>query len=174
MIKSITDTLADYQLSFIFRKQKKKLEKFNGFFTASKSIFILFPSDNNLLPILNELIDYLILKQKKVTIFSTVQDFNKISSMNNCSLFEYTNDEITRIGLPKSYLIKRLQRENFDILINLELSTNVFYSAVTKLSQSKYKLGYGGLKNDKYFNIQISNFKSENGISGVMKILNLF
>ena len=174
MIKSITDTIADYQLSFLSRKHEVTLEKFNGFFTTSKSVFILLPFDNNLLPIVNELIDYLILKQKKITIFSTVHNFNKIASMNNCSLFEYTNDEITRVGLPNGYLIKRLQRESFDILINLESKINTFYAAITKLSHSKYKLGYGGIKNDKYFNIQIPSLKSENSILGVVKILNLF
>lgn len=174
MVKNITEAIADFQLSFLSRKQENTLEKFNGFFATSKSVFVLPPYDNNILLMVNELVDFLFLNEKKITIFSTVENFNKIPSMNKCSLFEYTNEEITKVGLPNGYLKNRLQRENYDILINLESKINMFYAAITKLSKSQYKLGYASKQNDKYFNIQIQNLKSENKIFDVIKILNLF
>lgn len=174
MLERVKKIIAELQLSQLSRKQKPAVEKFNDFFTLSNSILLVFPLKDDILSILDELINYMISQGKKITVFSTVEYFNKISLMNKCGLLEYAADEINRFGLPNGYLQRRLQREKYDVVINLDSTKSLFNMAITKLTNSKYRVGFSGAEVDKYFNIQISKKSDEPNYLAIVNTLNLF
>ncbi len=174
MLQKLTKYIAELKLLQLSRKQKPEIKNFTNFFTLSDTILLILPLRNDSLLNVNELINYLIGQGKKVTVFSTVKDFNKISLMNRCSLLEFAFDEINRIGLPNSYLLKRLQREKFDVAINLDSSMNIFNVAAVKLCSAKYRMDFSGKQVDKTFNIQILKKSEGKDYLSLINALNLF
>ncbi len=172
MVKKITDSIAELRLRQFAGKQRHESERFNDFFGKSESVLVILDANN--LRDANELINYLIAKGKIVTIFATVKDFNQFLLMNKCRLFEYTLEEINKIGLPTRYLIKRFKRENYDIIINLESHSNIFFRAIVQLCNTKYRIGGSDSVARNNFNIQIISSKNKLSCPQIINTLNLF
>jgi hypothetical protein len=77
----------------------------------------------------------------------------------------YTKNDINFFNLPSQKLLDEIGAKSFDILIDLNRNENLFCSALSKVVDAEYKVGFTKLNSDRYYNFQIEANKINSEIS---------
>lgn len=154
---------------YIFKKKIKKDFKSNSSFTD----FIENAVDYILILPLNDLdysnsfdvAKYFKIHKKNVTLFIPEHKKNSVTISHNYNILDYSLNDISKLGLPNKNFINKLNKHNFDVLIDLERDENLFLAAVTSLISAKYKVGFKKEEVDNLYNFQLVNSKINSEIS---------
>ena len=165
MFEKIKNNIAHAWVVKKYSKKNPPVVSFSNFFSKSVYYFIIIPSNSMEFEQSLSVLKYLDLHKKNITIFCHEEAANLIPSKSKFKFIVYTNDEITKLNLPNSSLVRMLKKKSFDTVIDLNLSENVFACAAANIVESEYKVGFVKKNSDKYYNLQITNDKNNTEFS---------
>lgn len=138
---------------------------FTEMFKKSFSFLVLMPIDDRDYNATFDLLRALNSSKKHLTIFTLDFKVGLLPQILKPSAMEYTINDVTKLQLPSKILIAKLMQMNFNAVIDLNRTENVFSSYIASIIRSPYKIGFVKHESDKFYNIQIENTSESAEIS---------
>jgi Family of unknown function (DUF6913) len=154
---------------YIFKK--KMFKKFNAsysfkdFVENSVDYLIILPLNDLDFANSFDVAKYFRIHKKHVTLFIPEHKVNTIEVTSHYKHISYNIDNISKFGLPTKLFVRELMEHKFDVLIDLERENNLFLTAITSLSNAKFKVGFKKTEIDDLYNFQLVNTKINSEIS---------
>ncbi len=153
MYENIKKKLAHYLLSKKYLKNGGSQVLFNKIISSSFDFFVILPINENELNNSLELIKYLLIHKKKITIFLEERHYNLLPAKEKVSSITFTRNDITRLNLPSKNLYNKLKYLKFDVVIDLCRTENTFLSAVSNIVNSKVRVSFIKELSEQYYNL---------------------
>ena len=141
---------------------KKKLKKktveqsnFNNFIKNSNNILLILPDDKANWDFLIQIFDFLLKSEKQLFLFLPENQFSSMPMKQKVQSLTYNDNDVSRLNLPRRSLSRKLKYHSFDVIIDLNIEENLFYSAVANLVKSNFRIGFKKNDSDLYYNFQI-------------------
>ncbi len=152
-----------------FTKSLDELLPYNEFFSKSLDFFLLLPIKESDFHECQDILKYLKIHKKFVTIFIPEYKLNLFQNPKEYKFVTYQPDEITKFDLPSKNLLEKIIKKNYDCLIDLTRTVNLFNAAVSNSVNAKYRIGF--VKGEEY---SIYNFQvAQNEINAEISYKNL-
>ncbi|MDQ7818274.1 MAG: hypothetical protein RDU14_14705 [Melioribacteraceae bacterium] len=163
MFDKIKLKIAHFVINKKYVKRMDEPISYNKIVSNSINFFIVMPKDDNDFYHSLEVIRYFQLHHKIITLFLSEHKYNLVPEKEKYRYISYHNEMVNRFNLPNKSLVQRLNRKEFEIVIDLNKNEDVFFSAVSNIVQSKLKIGFNKERSENYYNLQItgSNGDSE-------------
>jgi hypothetical protein len=154
---------------FLMRRKylRKQLEQssFNSIISDSRDFFFVMPKEDNDFFHSLDILKYYHIHKKVITLFLPEYKYNSIPEKEKFKFISYHPDQITRFNLPDKNLISRLNRKEFDIVIDLNRKDDLFFSAVSNIVNSKVSVSFAKEQSDGYYTLQIMEKQSDPEVS---------
>lgn len=176
MFENLKQKYAHFVIRKKFLHRDSDAFSYNHIISNASDFFVIMPeSDNDFYHSL-ELLKYFILHKKTVTLFIAAHKYNLIPEKDKYKFFSYLPGHINRFYLPRKNMISSLSARNYDIVIDLNRTENIFFSAVANLVKAKVRAGFKRTKSEGYYNLLISgkNQESEEAYSSFLHYLQMF
>ncbi|MEG8946015.1 DUF6913 domain-containing protein [Rosettibacter firmus] len=153
MFENIKRKLAHYLLSKKFLKNGSNPILFNKIITNSKSFFVILPEEESDLSHSLDLIKFLLIHKKDVTVFLQEYRYNFFPMKDKIHFITYSQQDISRLNLPSKNLLNKLFNTKYDIVIDLNRVENTFFSAVANIVSSKVRISFKKENSESYYNL---------------------
>lgn len=147
--------IAKYFVNKSINNQSIDERTFSSLLKNSYSFLIMMPEDEVDFHHSIYVLEYLKTELKHTTIMTKDFRVSLINPKFRPDLIEYGIRDINKIKLPTKNLISKLNKKNFDIVIDLNRNENLFYSYAVSQTKSKFKIGFKKKGSDKFYNFQI-------------------
>ena len=174
MLENFKNGIAGRLLAGHIRKKNYPEVNFSNFFSNSATILIILPDDESEFVRIREIIDELISQNKSVYVFLPE---HKVSLLNHNTVkkITFTEEDTSRLGLPKKEFVSKYAEKQFDIVIDLNMYDNLFYSAISNYFESGIRVGFVKNNSDLYYNFQVPNgINSENSYRNLLNSFKMF
>jgi hypothetical protein len=164
----------------IVRKKylKKNLEPivFNKIITDAQDFFVIMPESDVDFYNAHDLLKYLIIHRKNVTLFLPEHKYNLMPEKDKYKFISFNLLEKTKLFLPDQNLTERLKNKLFDVVIDLNRKENIFFSAVANIVNSKLRISFTKENSESYYNFQFagSTDNSEVAFRNLLNFLQMF
>lgn len=165
MIENLKRRLAHFILSKKFLKKNNEQINFNKIITNSQNFFVIVPLDDKDLNNSLDLIKYLLIHKKNITIFIPEHKYNFFPGKDKFNFITYQAKHITRLNLPIKSLINHLHGKTFDVVIDLNRNENVFFSAVANIVNARVRIGFLKELSESYYNLLFNDLQREAELS---------
>jgi hypothetical protein len=157
MFEKIKFSLAHYIIRKKYMVIKNVPVTFNGILSNSSTFFIIMPNDPVEFSKSSVLINFLLENCKVVTVLLHESKSNLISEKENVSIIKFMDETKSRLNLPVKPFVKMLQNKEFDVVMDLNRSSDVFLTAVANIVKASVKVGFEQPKTEDYYDIRIVN-----------------
>ena len=157
MFNAIKNKISNFVVKRKFLKKERTEINFNGFYSKSVRFLIILPSDEIDFKNADLVIKYLLNHQKSVSLFCIAHRVNTIPEKEKYHVISYDIKDVTKLELPHPNYLEKLNLQDYDIVVDLNLKNNIFCSAFTNFVDSKFRIGFIKENSDKYYNFQIQN-----------------
>ncbi len=162
----------------IRRKYLKKTDPicFNKIISNSKDILIILPKEDKDFYHSLIFIKYYLIHKKRITLFLPAHKYNLIPEKEKYRYISFLPPQVTRLFLPDKSLIELLKEKNYDVLLDLNRSDDIFYYAVVSIIDAKLKVGYLKDNSETYYNLIFTNHTYEPEVSyrNLLNLLQMF
>lgn len=165
MFENIKKKIASFIVKRKYFSQKREIKSFSGFITNSHYMIFIMPSDEKEFSNCFDIIKYFQIHKKIITLFLPEFDANLIPDKDYYRLITYSADELNRFGLPSLVLKNKLNKNKYDVLIDLNLEEDNFHTAIAGEISAKYRIGANKKKSSQIFDFQINCSKNNPEIS---------
>lgn len=156
-------------------KNKTSFQISSDVLKNSKNVLIIDSESENDVKLLNSLLTELLIQEMEVTLILEAKKLGLIHQSNSIKFVTYNPTDKTYLNLPKDNIIDEICDKDYDILIDLNKSENVFSFFIIKKINSKYKIGFAKINADKYYNFQLDPItNSENSEKFLLNCLKMF
>jgi len=102
--------------------------------------------------------------------------YNLIPDKEKFRFISFLPHQISRFYLPEKNLVLRLNAKEYDVVIDLNRTENIFFSAIANIVKSKIRVSFVKEFSENYYNLQIINKKndSEASYKGFLSYLRMF
>jgi len=146
---------------FIVRLKLKRSnfieQSFSEVLNNALTFLILMPEDEGDFKYAVEIINFLVEMKKEVTILTYDYRVSLLPLKLRGKAIEHGIRDINKIDLPNKKLISRLTKKNFDAILDLNRSEQLFYSYIAVLVDAKIRIGFKKHFADRVYNLQIAN-----------------
>ncbi|MBU1097267.1 MAG: hypothetical protein CVV23_13175 [Ignavibacteriae bacterium HGW-Ignavibacteriae-2] len=175
MYERIINFIAQFIINRFIRHKHTESTVYNNFFSDSKNILLIYPESDTEFDSAGIVPEYLWGTKKNLTLFVPEQKVSTLNQKWKARVLTFSLKDKTRLNLPSHNLSKLLENENFDVVIDLNISDNLFFSAITNYVTSKFKIGFKKDRSDKYYNFQVpSQINAENSYRNLLNSLKMF
>ncbi len=161
--------LKERAAKFIVRQKLRKSEfsqqSFSAVMENISSVLILMPENEDDFKYSIDVISFFDKLNKEIKILTFDYRVSLLPLKLRGKVIEHGIKDVNKIELPNKNLISRLQKKNFDAIIDLNRSEQLFYSYVAFLIDAKIRIGFMKNFSDKIYNIQIANDETNPKIS---------
>ncbi|MCX7798336.1 MAG: hypothetical protein N2249_06915 [Melioribacter sp.] len=161
MFENIKRRLAHYLLSKKYLSKNGKHLQFNKIISNSRSFLIILPEEINELNSSLDLVKYLLIHKKSITIFMNEKNYNSFPAKDKFNFITYGINDITKLNLPSKNLVNKLRGKNYDIVIDLNRKENTFFSAVANIVGSNVRISFKKDFSESYYNLLFKNNSPE-------------
>ncbi len=133
---------------------KKNIEPivFNNIISQSVYFLVILPGSEKEFIHSFELIRFLIIHRKSVTLFLPEHKYNLIPEKERYKFIVFNPLQKTKLNLPDPSLIESLQNKTFDVVIDLNRQENIFFSAVANIVKSRLRICFNKEYSGAYYN----------------------
>ena len=164
MFSAIKNKISNYLAKKKYLRNKDNVISFKSFFNNARSVLVLMPNDESDFIFSTKIVEFLNQFDKDITVLVSVKYFSKMQMNRKLKIIQYSTEDINKFNLPKEFLTEKLHGKSFDAVFDLERNENLFYSSVTNLAGSKFKVGFKKQKLNEFYNVLISNNDSRSGL----------
>jgi hypothetical protein len=176
MLKSIKNKIAKKILSNKYLAPKTSQVDFNNFYSKAIDFAIIMPTDDtdfhNSMVVVTELTK----SDNLLTIIVPEHKYSLLQNKSKLRPITFTSEDQNYFNLPSQKLLDEVGDKSFDILIDLNKNENLFCSALAKVIDAEYKIGFKKPNSDRYYNFQIgsSEINSEISYRNLLNSLKMF
>jgi hypothetical protein len=141
---------------------------FNNILSDSAKFLLIMPNNNDELAKSIVLINYLLENKKFVTLFIHENKLNLISrnennlmKNGNLVILTFVDENRNRLNLPVNVFAKPLKSKEYDVVMDLNRSCDLFLTSIANIVKSRIKVGFEQEKTGDFYNIRIVNFRQE-------------
>lgn len=171
MFDGIKRKLAFYVAKNKLAKKTSPTQMFNDFFKKSNYFLVIISEDEKDFYNSFDVVKYLLLLKKSVTIFINKDKLKLIQNSNLVDTLVYCESDMTRLKLPSKDFRDILRKKNFEVTMDLNRRENLFCSSVANLVNSDVRFGFKKSGADYFYNFQFANSNSDAEFS-FKKIIN--
>jgi hypothetical protein len=155
MLEKLKKRLAHFIIKKKYLKKVTEAICFNGFITKSHNLLIIMPKEDKDFFYALDILRYYQIHKKNITLFLQEHKYNPIPEKEKFKFISYSLIQINRLNLPNSDLIKRLKEKDYDAVIDLNRTEELFFCAIANIVKSTIRVGFKrGVMND-YYNLVI-------------------
>ena len=142
---------------------KKNLQPivFNKAISDAVDFLILMPEDDKDFYYCQEVIKYLLIHRKQIVLFAPEPKINLVPDKEKYKFISFSALQRTKLNLPDPLLVQKLKNETFDVVMDLNRTENIFYSAAANIVDSKLRVSFSKPGSEGYYNFQFANTKEE-------------
>ena len=141
--------------------------------SSPKTILVLFPFEENFFRVASYSYRNLPYDRDNIEFHYLInRDFSDSFSLRRGNIHKMDLDDKLNI-VNKNSLLAQLNKSNFDIIIDLNISYNQKMEDFILMQDSNYKIGFKHEKSDLLYNVQLDISKSQIAENGYQKILEL-
>ncbi len=150
---------------FILRRKyiRKETEtiSFNGILSGANNFFIVMPSNEKDFSNSLDIIKYYLIHRKDITLFIPEHKYSSIPEKDKFRFITYQPALKKPFSLPYKNLVRRIESEEFEVVLDLNREEDIFCSAVSNIVKSKIRVGFVKEFSDKYYSMQIAGNQNE-------------
>jgi hypothetical protein len=157
-----------YAHFIIKRKYLRKSNEPIDFKTAisgTKDVLVIMPGLETDFSASLEIIEYLQIHKKEVTLFISELKHEAIQSKQNSKFLSFHPTQISWFFLPDKKLLARLAEKRFDAVIDLNRKEDTFFSCIANAVQSGIRVGFRKNNSDGYYNLLYESKQSEPAVA---------
>jgi len=155
MIERIKNSLGRIFLKKRLKKKPVEQSNFNNFIKNSRKILLILPDDQESWNFLIPAFEFLLKLKKELFIFLPENRLGSFPLEQRVQSITYNEKDVSRLHLPVNSLSGKLGKQSFDVVIDLNVGENLFYSAVANIVKSDFRIGFIKNDSDLYYNFQI-------------------
>ena len=141
--------------------------------SSPKTILVLFPFEENFFRVASYSYRNLPYDRDNIEFHYLInRNFSDSFSLRRGNIHKMDLDDKLNI-VNKSSLLAQLNKSNFDIIIDLNISYNQKMEDFILMQDSNYKIGFKHKKSDLLYNVQLDISKSQIAENGYQRILEL-
>lgn len=163
MFDDLRRKIAHYNIRHKYLKNSTTPIQFNKIVSNSNTIFIILPNNKQELDYSLDIIDYLVMNDKQVTLFVLFENRDAIAKYVNATILTFNSISVTKFFLPNKSLIQKLKTLKFDVVLDLERNENTFISAIANIVQSNVRIGFKKNRSESYYNLLVQNLDQNIG-----------
>lgn len=156
MFESIKKRLAEYVVKKNLTKVETIHQPFNQILSRSISFFVIMPTNDDDFYHSIDVVRYLEIHKKSVTIFARDYKINLIPDKHKLRFIEHSIQDETRLSLPSKQLREKLSRMEYQVVVDLNRQENLFSSMSANLIRSRLRIGFTKPGADKYYNFHFT------------------
>lgn len=85
-----------------------------------------------------------------------------VQYLQRCDVIHLHNDDIGSFALPKKKIVRRIQQNEYDLVLDLNLEFSLAAAFLCKASRSRLRVGFATEYADTFFNLQIKTDATRN------------
>ncbi len=166
--------------SFILKRKAKKEageeHSFKNFIENSLKFLIIMPLDESMFNKADSFLKYLTSRNKSLYLLLPEHKLNMIQNQKSYKFVHFKEDDIGKLYLPHKSFTNKLENKEFDVVVDLNLSVNLFSYSVAYFSKSKFRVGFTKRNSDYYYNFQIPpvDDDADNSYGNLVNCLKMF
>lgn len=176
MFENLKQKYAHFVIRQKFLRKDLGAVSYNKILSDAADFFIIMPEPDGDFYHSLGLLKYYLLHKKIVTLFVPAHKYNLIPEKEKYKFFSFLPGHLNRFSLPRKNMVVSLRSREYDVVIDLNRSENIFYSAVANIVKSKVRVGFKKNKSESYYNLLISgkNQDSEAAYRSFLHYLQMF
>lgn len=165
MLKNLKNFIAHFIVQKKYAQKNPPVISFSDFFSKSIYYLVIMPTVQKDFENALNILKFFQNHDKNITIFVSEEDSKSIPLRSKFKFITYNDENATKLNLPVASFIKRLKKRSFDVVIDLNLTDNVFASSIANLVESNFKIGFVKENSDKYYNLQFAIHENNSELS---------
>jgi hypothetical protein len=176
MIEAIKNKIARKILNNKYLAHKSSQADFNKFYSNATDFILVMPIDDLDFHNSMEVVKTLTGGNTLLTIVVPEHKYSLLQNKSKLRPITYTKVDQNIFNLPSQRLLDEIGSKSFDILIDLNRNENLFCSALAKVIDAEFKVGFTKPNSDIYYNFQItvSKINSEISYRNLLNSLKMF
>ncbi len=176
MIENLKNKLALYFIRKNYKSKEtgEKIER--DFFRKSSKYIILMPEIDEDYQNSFEVIRYLSIHKKNITVFIPEHKLNLFDKSMKTEFLTYSISDKTKLNLPSKEIVEKLKEKKYDAVLDLNRSENLYFAGVALLPECKIRAGVNKQKTKQFYNVlfNISENNSEISYRNLLNSLSMF
>ena len=119
MFENLKKKIAVYLVEREYLRKKISPVAFNEFTKKALNYLVIVPENDEDFKNSFLVIRYLIQKGKNVTLFISEHKYSLVPEKEKFKLLSFSLQQLTKLRLPNSILKEKLEKRNFDVILNL-------------------------------------------------------
>jgi len=176
MISKIKNKIAEKIAIRKYAINKKEEKSFNNFFTEANDVLIILPQNHaGLSTALQDIIRYVLIHKKNLYLIYKKEFQSFIPTDIRYAALAVTKENKTKLGLPNKFLINKIKKYKFDLIIDLNLEYDIFSLVLSTIPEANFRVGFVKKNSDYFYNYQISQeINSEKSYRNLLNSLRMF
>ncbi len=165
MMSTLKEIAAKFIVSHKLKDHKFNELDFSKVFKRSYSYLVIMPTDEKDFWHACQVLNFL--KEAKKNVIAMTNDFriSLLPTPFKVNAVDHGINDKTKLELPSKKFLNRLQKMQFDAVIDTNRQPILFYNFVANFVNAPVRIGFSWKNADQYFNLQIVNNKAESEIS---------
>ncbi len=161
MFESLKQKYARFIIHRKFLRREITSVSYNKILSDAIDFFIIMPARDDDFYHSMDLLKYYLIHKKVITLFLPVYKYNLIPEKEKYKFVSFLPEHINRVYLPTKNMIASLSTREYDAVIDLNRSPNIFFSAVANIVKSKVRVSFSKDKCEEYYNLIIKDKNQE-------------
>lgn len=152
------DIVAKFKMNNLKRKMVPSVFEFPKAIKSPKHILVCLPGELRELTIVKQFLPGItdLFKPASITLLTVPGiKITDIFPRKGFNILSPTNDQLTWSGIAKKSYLESLQKEDFDLLLDLNLSTSPFTSSILLNFPKAIRIGRGNHLGQPFYNLEI-------------------
>lgn len=176
MFESLKQKYARFIIRRKFLRKEVSAVSYNKILSDAIDFFFIMPEHDDDFYHSLDILKYYLIHKKVITLFLPAHKYNLIPEKDKYKFVSFLPDHVNRVYLPRKNMIASLSAREYDVVIDLNRTENIFFSAVANIVKSKVRASFGKGKSDEYYNLVIGgkNQESETAYRSFLSYLKMF
>ncbi len=138
---------------------------YNNVISSAKDFFFIMPSFDKDFYHTLEILKYYLNQKKVITLFLPEHKYNLVPDKEKFKFISFLPHQVSKFYLPEKNLVARLNTKEFDVVIDLNRSEDIFFSAISNIVKSKIRISFVKELSESYYNLQIVDKQGDSDAS---------
>ncbi len=157
MFEGLKKKIAHFIIKKKYLRKNSREFSFNNVISNANDLFFVMPKDDKDFFSSLEILKYYQIHKKVITLFLSEHKYSLVSEREKFKHIAYHLNQITKLNLPDKNLVSSLNQKEFDVVVDLNRSEDVFFSAISNVVKSKIRVSFEKEYSGEYYNMQIAD-----------------
>ena len=157
MFEGLKKKIAHFIIQKKYLLKSSKEFSFNKVISNANDLLFVMPKDDKDFFSSFEILKYYQIHKKAITLFLPEHKYSLVPDKEKFKFISYHINQITKLNLPSKNLVHSLSQKEFDVVVDLNRSEDVFFSAVANVVKTKIRVSFEKEYSGQYYNMQIAD-----------------